>query len=559
VSSPRTSDLWWKNAVVYCLDVETFLDTNGDGRGDLAGLAERVDYLAGIGVSCLWLMPFFPSPNRDDGYDITDYYAVDGRLGSLGDFVVFVRAAKDRGMRVIIDLVVNHTSDRHPWFRASRSSRDNPFRDHYVWVDEPPPQPDTGVVFPDAEDSIWTKDERTGQWFLHHFYSHQPDLNVVNPAVRDEITKVAGFWLELGVDGFRVDAVPYLIETGGTNASGELALDPHEVLRDLRAFMSRRRGDAVLLGEVNLPPKQLTAYFGDDGDELDMLFDFPVMQATYLALARQDARPLRRALERRPRTPEDAQWAVFVRNHDELTLDQLTEREREEVFAAFGPDPDMQLYGRGLRRRLPPMLDGDDARLRLAYSLLFSLPGTPVLFYGEEIGMGENLDVPGRLSVRTPMQWTDERNGGFSAARPSKLTRAVPEGRFSPLAVNVADQRRDAGSLLNWMERIIRRRRETPEFGWGTLTLLDTGGDDAVLAHRCDWESSAVVAVHNLAADPRHVRVDLGDFDGRARLVDLLDRAQPVREVDGREMELKLDGYGYAWFRLQPEETRTAP
>jgi trehalose synthase len=549
MTKARTSDLWWKNGIVYCLDVETFFDGDGDGTGDLEGLTDRVDYLAGIGVTCIWLMPFYPSPNRDDGYDVTDYYAVDPRLGSLGDFAAFIRTAKDRGMRVIIDLVVNHTSDRHPWFRSAIRSERSAHRDWYVWADEPPAEPDTEVVFPDAEDSIWTKDERSGQHYLHHFYSHQPDLNIGNPAVRDEIAKIAGFWLQLGVDGFRVDAVPFLIETGGTDVDGDLDLDPHELLRDLRRFMGRRRGDSVLLGEVNLPPEELVGFFGD-GDELELLFDFPLMQAMYLALARSDATPLRDALEARPPIPEDAQWAVFVRNHDELTLDQLSEGERAEVFEAFGPDEDMQLYDRGLRRRLPPMLDGDPDRIRLVYSLLFSLPGTPVLFYGEEIGMGENLDVEGRLSVRTPMQWSEERNGGFSSARPAQTPRPVPEGRFGPLAVNVAQQRRDEDSLLNWMERVIRRRRETPELGWGRASLLDAG-DEAVLAHRCDWETSAVIAVHNLSPAPRQVSLDVGDPDDRKEIVDLLDGDRTVRAIDGSTVELTLAGYGHVWLRIE--------
>ena len=558
MSRARTSDLWWKNAVVYCLDVEMFLDRNGDGIGDLDGLTDRVDYLAGIGVSCLWLMPFYPSPNRDDGYDITDFYAVDPSLGSLGDFVVFLRTARDRGMRVIVDLVVNHTSNRHPWFRSARASRSSPQRDFYVWRDEPPAEPSTGVVFPDAEDSIWTFDDKAGQWYLHHFYSHQPDLNIANAEVRDEIARIAGFWLELGVDGFRVDAVPYLIETGGVK--GDVDLDPHGVLKDLRAFISRRRGDAVLLGEVNLPPEPLRAYFGDaEGDEVDLLFDFPVMQAMYLALARQQAQPLADALRARPEIPSDCQWAMFARNHDELTLDQLSDEERAEVFAAFGPDEDMQLFGRGLRRRLPPMLGGDAQRLRMVYSLLFSLPGTPVLFYGEEIGMGENLAIDGRMSVRTPMQWTDEPAAGFSRARPSRLRRPIPKGAYGPLAVNVADQRRDHESLLNWMERVIRRRRETPELGWGRTELLDSG-HEAVLAHRSCWESSEVLALHNLGAEPVELRLALPTdlpSEGR-RAVDLLDGRADEALVDGR-LEIKLEGYGYRWFRLQGEADTTTP
>ena len=557
MTTARTSDLWWKNAVIYCLDVETFLDWNGDGIGDLAGLTERVDYLAGIGVSCLWLMPFQPSPNRDDGYDITDYYGVDERLGSLGDFVALIRTAKDRGMRVIVDLVVNHTSDRHRWFRSARSSPHSPFRDHYVWVDSPPDEPKNEVVFPDAEDSIWTFDEKAGQYYLHHFYSHQPDLNIANPEVRKEIAMIAGFWLELGVDGFRVDAVPFLFETGGI--PGAVDLDPHDTLRDLRSFMARRRGDSVLLGEVNLESKDLRRYFGgEDGDEIQLMFNFPLMQAIYLSFAREEARPLAAALEDTVRATDDQQYANFLRNHDELTLDKLTDAERQEVFEAFGPEEDMQLFGRGIRRRLPSMLGADEQRIRMAYSLLFSLPGTPVLFYGEEIGMAENLAIEGRQSVRSPMQWTDEDNGGFSSAPPSNLLRPVVEGAFGPLAVNVAAQRRELDSLLSWMERLIRRRRETPELGWGTWQVLETDVP-AVFAHRCDWNDRVVVAAHNLSAEPSVVRVELGELPGEPRLDDLLDERPAIAEIEGTSIELKLERYGYRWFRIIGPEQRLPP
>jgi trehalose synthase len=557
MTAAQTSDLWWKNAVIYCLDIETFLDWNGDGIGDIQGLTERVDYLAGIGVSCLWLMPFQPSPNRDDGYDITDYYGVDHRLGSLGDFVALIRTAKDRGMRVIIELVVNHTSDRHPWFRAARSSPTSEFHDYYVWQDEIPPEPKNEVVFPDAEDSVWAWDEKARQYYLHHFYSHQPDLNIASPRVRDEIAKIVGFWLELGVDGFRVDAVPFLFDTGGI--AGDVDLDPHEMLRHLRSFISRRRGDAMLLGEVNLEPKDLSKYFGGvDGDEVQLLFNFPVMQAVYLSFAREDARPLAAALRRTVRESDEQQYANFLRNHDELTLDKLSDAERQEVFEAFGPEEEMQLFGRGLRRRLPSMLGGDEQRIRMAYSLLFSLPGTPVLFYGEEIGMAENLEIEGRLSVRSPMQWTDERNGGFSSASPSRLRRPVVEGRFGPLAVNAAAQRRDPDSLLSWMERLIRRRRETPELGWGTWQILETDVE-AVFAHRCDWQDRAVVAVHNMSAAPSVVRVELGEVPGEPKLDDLLDERPAIDTIEGSSIELKLGRYGYRWFRIMRPDQRTPP
>jgi trehalose synthase len=556
VTTARTSDLWWKNAVIYCLDVETFLDWDGDGIGDIRGLTERVDYLAGIGISCLWLMPFQPSPNRDDGYDITDYYGVDPRLGSLGDFVTLIRTAKDRGMRVIIDLVVNHTSDRHPWFREARSSPENRFRDFYVWRDRPTRTSKASIVFPDAEDSIWAFDDKAGQWYLHHFYSHQPDLNIGSQLVRDEIAKIVGFWLELGVDGFRVDAVPFLIDTSEVP---DVNLDPHEILKHLRSFISRRRGDGLMLGEVNLPPEQLIDFFGgEDADEVQLLFNFPLMEATWLSLARQDAEPLAEALRTTIEVSEDCQYANFVRNHDELTLDKLSEEERQEVFDAFGPEEDMQLFGRGLRRRLPTMLDGDPQRIRMVYSLLFSLPGTPVLFYGEEIGMGENLEIEGRMSVRTPMQWTDEKNGGFSKARPSRLRRPVVDGRFGPLAVNVAAQRRDPDSLLSWMERLIRRRRETPELGWGTWKVVRTDVP-SVLAHRCDWEGRTVVAAHNLGEQPCVVRLQLGDVPENGKLDDLLDERGAFRDIEDGSLELKMDGYGFRWLRINTPDQHTPP
>ena len=556
MTTAQTSDLWWKNAVIYCLDVETFLDWDGDGIGDIRGLTERIDYLAGIGVSCLWLMPFQPSPNRDDGYDITDYYGVDPRLGSLGDFVTLIRTAKDRGMRVIIDMVVNHTSDKHPWFREARSSPDNRFRDFYVWRDRPTRTSKASIVFPDAEDSIWAFDDKAGQWFLHHFYSHQPDLNIGNERVRDEIAKIAGFWLELGVDGFRVDAVPFLIDTSEV---ADVNLDPHEILRHLRSFISRRKGDGLLLGEVNMPPEQLIDFFGgEDADEVNLLFNFPVMEALWLSLARQDAEPLAEALRETIAVSEECQYANFVRNHDELTLDKLSKSERQEVFDAFGPDEDMQLFGRGLRRRLPTMLDGDPQRIRMVYSLLFSLPGTPVLFYGEEIGMGENLDIEGRMSVRTPMQWTDEENGGFSKARPSRLRRPVVEGRFGPLAVNVAAQRRDPESLLSWMERLIRRRRETPELGWGTWKVVRTNVP-SVFAHRCDWEGRTIVAAHNLGEQPCVVRLQLGDVPEDGKLDDLLDERGAFQNIEDGALELKLDGYGFRWLRITTPDQHTPP
>ncbi|SFP40699.1 trehalose synthase [Geodermatophilus dictyosporus] len=549
-----TADVWWKTAVVYCLDVETYLDWDGDGCGDLAGLAQRIDHLAALGVTCLWLMPFYPTAERDDGYDITDFYGVDPRLGTHGDLVEVIRTANDRGIRVIADLVVNHTSVHHPWFQRARQSRDDPFHDFYVWRDDEPPDTSDQVVFPDQEDSVWTFNEPTGEWYLHRFYKEQPDLDVTNPRVRDEVAKIMGFWLQLGLSGFRVDAVPFFLETEG-GADSEGFPDPHEYLRALRAYVGRRTGSGVLLGEVNLPHEQQREFFGgDDGDELTMLFDFVGMQAMYLSLARGDAGPLATALTSRPDVDPDSQWATFVRNHDELTLDKLTDEEREEVFAAFGPEERMQVYGRGLRRRLPPMLDGDPRRVRMVYSLLFSLPGTPVLFYGEEIGMGEDLSAEGRLAVRTPMQWTSGPNGGFSTADPDRLPGPVVDGGFAPEFVNVADQRRDEDSMLSFVTLLVRRYRESPELGWGAFRVLDQPHPE-VLAHLSAWDDGTVVAVHNLGPEPRVVPLTLEGCDPSHRLEDLLvTQTTPVGE--GGTVELTLDGYGYRWLRVVAEGSR---
>lgn len=538
-----TSDLWWKTAVVYCLDVETFLDDDGDGIGDFAGLARRIDYLADLGITCLWLMPFYPSPDRDDGYDVTDFYGVDPRLGTHGDVVEVIRTARDRGIRVIVDLVVNHTSDRHPWFRAARRSVDSPYRDYYVWSARKPAE-NGPTVFPGEEASMWERDEKTGEYYLHSFYRHQPDLNIANPKVRDEIAKTIGFWLQLGVSGFRVDAVPFLIEPPAGVDLG----DPHEFLRDIRRFLQRRSSEAVLLGEVNLPFREQFAYFGgSDGNELTMQFDFLGMQALWLSLARQDPAPLVRSLRSRPAIAPESQWANFVRNHDELTLDKLTDAQREEVFEAFAPDPAQRVYGRGITRRVPTMLGGDPRRIRMVYSLLFSLPGTPVLFYGEEIGMGENPEIPGRPSVRTPMQWSATRNGGFSTAAPSRLVARPPGDGWAPAHVNVVDQRDDEDSLLQHVRRLIARYRASAEIGWGEFEVLEQD-QPAVLTHSMRSELGRFVALHNFAGHPATVPLKLADEPEGSTLVDLLG---PVRiPLEGGGTTVELDGYGYRWFRV---------
>lgn len=541
-----TSDLWWKNAVVYCVDVEKYLDDDGDGVGDLQGLARRLPYLADLGVTCLWLMPFYATPGRDNGYDVSDFYGIDPRLGSHGDFVELLRTAQDRGIRVIVDLVMNHTSDKHPWFVSARKSRDSPYRDFYVWRDEIPDDP-RETQFPGEEDGVWEWDAKTEQYYLHSFYSHQPDLNSENPAVQRELAKVMGFWLELGVSGFRVDAVPSFVSSSERREPQR----DHDVLRALRRFAERRSSDAMLVGEVNVPHDEQAQYFGQDGDgELHMQFDFASNQAMYLALAREDPAPLRAALADRPEISTISQWANFVRNHDELTLDQLSDSERDEVFAAFAPDESMQVFGRGIRRRLPPMLGGDPRRLRLVYSLLFSLPGTPVLLWGEEIGMGENLEIDERDAVRVPMQWDAE--GGFSTAPRRRHPLPAPTGAYGPAHVNVEDQLMDPDSLLGFVRGLARSYRQSPEIGWGDLELLEVAdagaGGVAVLAHGVRTAEDRFIALHNFSGEPAQLRIDIGDEPAGTTLICLASGEQ--FDLDGSMLQTSLDGYGARRMRV---------
>nr|WP_205834788.1 alpha-amylase family protein [Microbacterium sp. CFH 90308] len=524
---------------MYGLDVEKFADSDGDGIGDFSGLVDRVDYLADLGVTCIWLMPFYPTPDRDDGYDVTDFYGVDPRLGSHGDVVEFLRTARSRGIRVIIDLVVNHTSDRHPWFLQAKRSRASKYRDYYVWRDRPT-RDSANTVFPGEEDSVWEWEPRTEQYFLHTFYRHQPDLNLANPHVRDEIAKIIAFWLALGVAGFRIDAVPFLLSAPGAPDEA----DPHEFLRDVKRFTRRRSSEGMLLGEVGLPHRDQFVYFGGTrGDELDAQFDFTLTQSLFLALARQDARPLERALRSRPATDEPVAWTNFLRNHDELSLEMLREPERQEVFEALAPDPSQRIYGRGIVRRLAPMLNGDPRRLHLAYSLLFSLPGNPVLHYGEEIGMGENPELPGRQAMRTPMQWTPGPNGGFTTAPPSRLPVPFPTGGYAPDLVNVRNERQDPGSLMHFISKLAFRYRSTPEIGWGDYDIIDTG-QRSVFAHRITADTGTFVAVHNLGDAATTVTIE---DTGANALTDLL--SPGVLRSEAGRLTLHMEGYGFRWLR----------
>lgn len=539
----RLAHDWFETAVVYAVDVETFSDANGDGVGDFRGLTGQIDYISRSGVDCIWLLPFYPTPNRDNGYDISDYYGVDPRLGTLGDFAAFVDAAAERGIRVIADLVVNHTSNEHPWFRAARDDPDSPYRDYYLWTDDPSTAPEEGLVFPGEEAHVWTYDDVADAHYYHRFYHFQPDLNTGNPAVRAEIGRILRFWLDLGVAGFRVDAATSLIEREPTAPT--TLKEPHELFRWMKRLVQSIQPNAVLLAEADDEPEHLGDYFGA-GDEMDVLLNFVLNAHLAHALAVERATPLVEGLRRLPDVRGRGRWGNFLRNYDEMNLGHLSETAREESYAALAPEKDMRIYGRGIRRRLAPMLNGDDDRVVLAHSLLLTLPGIPILVAGDEIGMGEDLSLPGRLAVRTPMQWTATQNAGFSTAPTAELVRpVVSDGQFAYDRVNVDDQRPEPESLLNRISRMIQTRREFPAFATGEHTVLDLG-DECVFATRSDSDGTSVVAVHNLAAVPRTVELRFGDDELPTRV-----GGDAAGAVAGDDCRVDLGRYGYCWLRVR--------
>ena len=543
------TERWYKEAVVYSVQVDLFADSDGDGCGDLPGLISRLDYLSRLGVTCLWLNPVHPSPRRDEGYDVSDYYNVDPRIGDLGDFAELTFQARARGIRIIIDLVVNHTSDQHPWFRSARSSPSSPYRDWYVWSKEEPPDRRQGIVFPGEQTETWTWDDEAAEWYYHRFYNFQPDLNWSNPAVRAQVKKVMAFWLQMGVSGFRIDAAPFVLEQV---APGHPATMDFSILDDWRQDVQWRSGDGVLLCEANVGPTDLPKYTGNTAegpnDRAHMMFSFLLNARLWLALARQSAEPLIESLGSLPPLQDMAQWASFLRNHDELDLSRLTDEQRSDVFKAFAPKPEMQLYGRGIRRRLAPMLGGNRRRIELAYSLQFSMPGTPVLRYGEEIGMGEDLSLPGRDAIRTPMQWDDGPSGGFSWATTDLVAPMPMTGKFGARKVNVRAMQRDPDSLLRWFEQLIGNLRECPEIGVGTWSVLDVPASPSVLVHRFDAPEGTLLLLHNLADTP--VTVDLGPQPGTERPWEMFADG-PYPRPTARLKGLPLNGFGYRWIRLR--------
>lgn len=535
-------DLWYKNAIIYSLDLETFMDLNGDGVGDFEGLASRLNYLHALGIDTVWLAPFQVSPNKDNGYDIKDYYGVDPRHGNLGHFVEFMHQAKKRGIKVIIDLVVNHTSDEHPWFQDARSSENAFHRNWYVWSKEKPSDWNEGMVFPGVQEATWTYDEKAKAYFHHRFYKYQPDLNIDNQKVRDEIARIMGFWLELGVAGFRVDAVPFILESQKPgDGKKEIRF---EYLREMRRFLQWRRGDAIMLGEANVAPEDSTKYFGDEGDGIHMMFNFYVNQHLFYALATADLASLKDAINATRIKFPGSQWAQFLRNHDELDLARLSEEQRKKVFERFGPEENMQLYGRGIRRRLSSMLN-NRKQTELAYSLMFSLPGTPVIRYGDEIGMGENLKLEERAAVRTPMQWSANKNAGFSIAD-EIVNPIIDQGAFGCEEINVETQRRKPDSLLNWMTSLIRLRQECIEIGWGEWQLIETNIPHVLCIHYT-YKDSTLLILHNFKNNKEEVSLNLKNKK-ECKLIDLMVIEECVADEAGIH-HITLDEYGYRWFR----------
>jgi len=537
--------LWYKDAIIYQVHVRAFYDSSGDGNGDFRGLAQKLDHLQDLGIDCIWLMPFFPSPLRDDGYDISDYRSVNPTYGTLDDFKTFLDAAHKRGIRVIIEMVLNHTSDQHPWFQESRSSRNNPRRDWYVWSDVDTRYKGTRIIFLDTELSNWAWDPVSKQYYWHRFFSHQPDLNWDNPEVREEMWSVMKFWLEMGVDAFRLDAVPYLVERENTNC--ENLPETHVVIQDLRARMDREFPGRMLLAEANQWPTDLRAYFSS-GDEFHMAFHFPLMPRMFMGVKLEDRKPITEILKQTPEIPPVCQWCLFLRNHDELTLEMVTDMERDYMYDEYAKDKAMRL-NLGIRRRLAPLLDNDRRKIELMNGMLMSLPGTPIIYYGDEIGMGDNVNLGDRNGVRTPMQWDAGWNGGFSPADPEQL--------YSPLimnpvygypVINVYAQKRFDHSLLSWMKRLIRVRRSTPVFGRGSIEFLYPA-NHRVLAYVRNLGRETILAVNNLSGAAQAVELDLKLYRGNI-LIEMFGKNIFPRVGDLPYL-LTLGPYQFYWFKLK--------
>ena len=555
VSLEQSRDpLWFKRAVFYEVLIRGFADSNGDGTGDIRGLTGKLDYLQWLGIDCVWLLPIYESPLRDGGYDISDFMKVLPEFGDLGDFVQLVDEAHKRGMRIIADLVMNHSSDQHPWFQASRDDPTGPYGDYYVWSDTDEPYSEARIIFVDTEKSNWTWDPVRQQYYWHRFFSHQPDLNYDNPAVADAMIEVLKFWMDLGIDGFRLDAVPYLFEREGTN--GENLPETHAYLKRVRREIDELYPDRILLAEANQWPADVVEYFGDPdkgGDECQMAFHFPLMPRLFMAVRRESRYPISEILANTPAIPDGCQWGIFLRNHDELTLEMVTDEERDYMYAEYAKDPRMK-SNVGIARRLAPLLENSRDQIELFTGLLLSLPGSPVLYYGDEIGMGDNIYLGDRDGVRTPMQWNPDRNAGFSAADPQRLyLPLILDPVYGYQALNVDAQMRSSSSLLNWTRKMLEVRRKHPVFGMGSFEELGTS-NPSVLAFVREFGDDRVLCVNNLSRFPQPVELDLSKFEG-CMPVELTGLVHfPL--VGELPYLLTLAGHGFIWFALQPREAR---
>jgi maltose alpha-D-glucosyltransferase/alpha-amylase len=545
----ENDDLWYKNAIFYELYVRAFKDSNGDGKGDLKGAIQKLDYLKDLGVTCLWLLPIYPSPLRDDGYDISDYYNVISDYGTRQDLQALFDAAHARGLRVIMDLVLNHTSDQHPWFQAARSDPESPYRDYYVWSDTTDRHKDVRIIFVDTEDSNWTWDEKAGQYFWHRFYSTQPDLNFDNPAVRQEMLNVMKYWLDMGIDGFRADAVPYLFERDGTNC--ENLPETHAYLKEIRQYLNEHYPGRILLAEANQWPKDVIPYFGNGSNEFHMGFHFPLMPRIFMALRRADRTPLEWILNRTPAIPDSCQWCIFLRNHDELTLEMVTEEERQWMWEQYAPEPRMRL-NLGIRRRLAPLLDNNKQKIMLANSILFTMPGSPILYYGDEIGMGDDIWLPDRNGVRTPMQWNAQPDAGFSTAPVEQYySPLIKNDIYGPQAVNVEFEQSQPQSLYNQIRHLIAVRKEHPVFGLGDFRWVTSGlaeDQTAIAAYLRTTADERVLVVHNLSSLQQEATLDLSGM----RLIapqELL-TGKKLTPHGNDHLDLKLGPFQFLWIQL---------
>ena len=542
-ASPES--LWYKDAIIYQLHVRTFCDSNGDGIGDFPGLMQKLDYLQDLGVNAIWLLPFFPSPLRDDGYDISDYTSVHPSYGTLENFKAFLAAAHDRGMRIIVELVLNHTSDQHAWFRESRSSRDNPKRDWYVWSDTDDRYQGVRIIFVDTEKSNWAWDPLSKSYYWHRFFSHQPDLNYDNPAVFETMWGVMKFWLDIGVDGFRLDAVPYLVEREGTSC--ENLPETHAVIRELRRRVDQEYPGKMLLAEANQWPSDVCSYFGQS-DEFHMAFHFPLMPRMFMAVQLEDRKPIVEILEQTPQIPDSCQWCVFLRNHDELTLEMVTDIERDYMYDEYAKDKGMRL-NLGIRRRLAPMMDNDRRRVQLLNGLLMSMPGTPIIYYGDEIGMGDNVYLGDRNGVRTPMQWNGGWNGGFSGADPERLySPLISNPVYGYQGINVESQRRSQHSLLSWMKRIIHLRKSSRVLSRGSIEFLKPS-NHRVLAYVRQLGAERILVVNNLSKSAQAVELDLKQHKGSVPIEMFGGNLFP--RIGDLYYLLTLGPYQFFWFRLR--------